>query len=101
MTAIPGQRATFHSRYVGAADRRDKRQKWPRLLEGLVCVVYCGDPRYLDPCDEREFAVVDRVTKEKAWFEMPSGATPEDVTGMIESTFAAPALRVDRLLWIV
>lgn len=101
MTAPAGQRASFHSQYAVQADRRDKHQKWPRLLECLVCVVSNGDPRYFDSCDEGEFAVVDTATKEKAWFEVPEGATPADVSGMVESTFAAPTLRVDRALWIV
>jgi hypothetical protein len=101
VTAVPEQRASFHSQYAVHAERRDKHRKWPRLLECLVCVVSNEDPRYFDTCDEGEFAVVDTATKEKAWFEMPDGATPADVTGMVESTFAAPALRVDRALWIV
>ena len=53
------------------------------------------------PPREGEFAVVDVVTKEKAWFEMPYGATPEIVRALIEGHFDAPAFRVGPKLWFV
>jgi hypothetical protein len=98
---VSPQRASFHSQYAVQSGSRDKHCKWPRLLECLIYVVRQEDPSYFDACDEGEFAVVDIATKEKAWFEMPKGAAPADITGMVESTFAAPALQVDLALWIV
>ncbi len=103
MTGIaPGShRGGFHYSYAVGVSQRSLRSKVPRLLECLLCVAQLGDPEYHDACEPGEFAVVDFMTKEKAWFERPPGATNEVVTGMVESTFAAVALQVLPSVWIV
>lgn len=100
---VTAHRGTFHERYLKAKDVRDhtSRVVWPRLLDCLVCVAQSDDPEYMQACDKGEFAVVDVVTKEKAWFEMPFNATPEIVTAMVESHFGASAFRVGPKLWFV
>ena len=98
LTALRG---SFHSRYSLAKEKRLCTTTGVRLLDCMLCVAPYGDPEYFDAPGAGEFAVVDVVTKEKAWFEMPHGCTPEMVTGMIESTFAATAYRVGNKLWFV
>ena len=95
------QRGTFHDSYIIPAGHRDRQNKPPRLLDCLLCVAQRDDPQYFFPCEESEFAVIDSVTKEKAWFELPAGASPEALTAMIEKAFALPALRVAPKLWVV
>ncbi len=48
-----------------------------------------------------EFCVVDIKTREKAFCDLPHGATPSSVKAMIESHFDASAFRVTDKLWIV
>ncbi len=95
------QRGSFHFRYAIRAQDRDKRNTSLRLMDWLVVVAQNGDPNYFQPCEAGEFAIVDLATKEKGWFELQSGLTPDQVTRMIESNFAAPALRVESWLWVV
>ncbi len=92
-------RGSFHSRYLRDSDKRPG--KTPRLLDCLIAIAATDDPDYFDAPEAAEFAVVDVVTKEKAWFEFPYGCTPEMVTGMIESTFASEAFRVGEKVWLV
>ena len=96
-----GKRGNFHSRYFFPRDDFDLRKKLPRLLDCMIVAAPPGDPDYFAACDPGEFAVVDVDTKEKAWFEIPAGATPEVLTGMIESHFACSALHVAEFLWVV
>lgn len=99
---IRAHRGNFHGTYVVKKENRHKGYaKWPRLLDCMVCVAQSDDPEYFDEPDAGEFAVVDVVTKEKAWFEMPFGCTPEIVHAMIEGLFGAPAFRVGSKLWFV
>lgn len=95
-------RGTFHMSYaIAKEDRHKARAKWPRLLDCLRCVAQSDDPEYFLEAMPGEFAVVDVVTKEKAWFEMPYGCTPEIVQAMVEGHFAAQAFRVGEKLWLV
>lgn len=95
-------RGSFHGAYVIPKERRDRRYAaFPRLLDCMVCVAASDDPEYMDAPDAGEFAVVDVVTKEKAWFELPYGATPEIVHALIEGHFGAQAFRVGDKLWFV
>lgn len=99
---LHAHRGTFHSAYVIPQEKRHKGYaKWPRLLDCLVCIAQSDDPEYLAAPDAGEFAVVDVVTKEKAWFEMPHGCTPEIAHALIEGHFGAPAFRVGNKLWFV
>lgn len=72
-----------------------------RLGDCLLFVAPTDGPDYFTPAHAGEFCVVDVVTKEKAWFEMPIGASPEMITGMIESHFDSSAFRVGNKMWFV
>jgi hypothetical protein len=97
----PG-RGNFHGRYLFPKTKEsDVRERGPRLLDLLLCVAPGNDPEYMDAPKAGEFAVVDVVTKEKAWFEMPYGCTPEIVKSMVESCFQCSAYRVGNKLWFV
>lgn len=99
---VTEHRGNFHQRYVIPAEKRHPiYAKFPRLLECMRCVAQSNDPEYFDEPDAGEFAVVDVVTKEKAWFEMPHGATPEIVHALIEGHFGSAAFRVGNKLWFV
>jgi hypothetical protein len=98
---LPSQRGSFHSQYIVPKGARDKSKTWPRLLDRLLCVAQVDDPDYLSPCGDMEFAVIDFATHEKAWFDMPPGATPDVLTRMVEEAFAATAFRADPKLWVV
>ncbi|MES2979732.1 MAG: hypothetical protein V4731_15015 [Pseudomonadota bacterium] len=94
-------RATFHNRYAIKRSTLAYRNNWPRLVECILCIAKDGDPDYFQPGAEREFEVVDLRTREKAWLEIPLGAAPEVLQGMIESHFACRAHRVSEWLWVV
>lgn len=101
---ITERRGDFHRPY--ALDKNRPYQpasegRTPRLMDHVMAVVASEDPDYMTDPAPGEFAVVDVVTKEKAFFEMPYGATPEIVTGMVSSHFAANAVRVGEKLWFV
>lgn len=95
------KRGNFHQRY--ALDKAHRAMNAPgwRLLDCLLCVAPKDDPDFLDDPAAGEFAVVDAKTQEKAWFEMPQGCTPDVVQGMVESHFAACAVRVAQKVWVV
>lgn len=95
------KRGSFHTNYALSKERRPVGRFTARLLDCMLAVAPHDDPDYFENPGPGEFAVVDVVTKEKAWFDMPHGATPEIITGMIENTFAASAFRVGPSLWIV
>jgi hypothetical protein len=94
-------RATFHDRYAISKTELSFRLTWPRLIECILCTAQEGDPDYFEPCGANEFEVVDLRTKEKAWLEIPKGARPEVLTGLIESHFACKSHRVSESLWVV
>lgn len=98
---LHAHRGSFHARYAKPKAERTPDQKGHRLLDCLKAIAPSDDPEYFMPAAAGEFAVVDVVTKEKAWFEMPHGCTPDMVTAMITSTFNADAFRVGNKLWFV
>lgn len=94
-------RGTFASSYAVPKDEKHIGNKLQRLGDCLLSVAASDDPDYFTPAQAGEFCVVDVVTKEKAWFDMPHGATPENVTAMIESHFDSSAFRVGNKMWFV
>ena len=96
-----GDRGTFHGAYLIPKDKRSPKATGWRLLDLLLWTVRWGDEHYLQPCDSDQFAVVDVVTMEKAWFDMPHGCTPDGVTSMVSSCFGVSAYRVGLKLWFV
>lgn len=96
----PGFRGTFQARYAQPQDRRTV-DKYHRLGDLLLVVAATDDPQYMTAAQPGEFAVVDVLTKEKAWFEMPHGCSPAMVTAMVESHFNSTAFRVGDKLWFV
>ncbi|MES2688081.1 MAG: hypothetical protein V4706_14760 [Pseudomonadota bacterium] len=89
-------RGTFRAHYS-----KPKTDKGPRLLDYVLTIAEEGDAEYLSAPCVGEFVVVDVVTREKAWFEVPTDFTPDNITGMIASTFAARAFRVGPRMWFV
>ena len=94
-------RGTFHQRYALPKNTEPLREKTHRLLDCLLSVASLGDADYLDQPKEGEFAVIDTWTKEKAWFEMPFGCTPDTVSMMVASNFNCGSFRVGNKLWCV
>jgi hypothetical protein len=92
-----GPRVGEHLRHHTGVQRD---MQW-RLMDLCLCIAASDDEDYLRCADPGEFAVVDVVTKEKAWFEMPFGATPHNITALIESHFNVSAIRVGEKLWFV
>lgn len=97
-------RGRFNSVYlIKKGDRYalGRAQRRLRLLDCMKAVVDETDPDYLGGANVGEFAVVDVVTREKAYFEQPEGYTPELISEMVESHFASRAFRVGHRLWFV
>lgn len=94
-------RGTFHQRYALPKNPHQFHGKTHRLLDCLISVAQMDADDYLDSPGEKEFAVVDTFTKEKAWFELPDDCTPEAVSVMIASNFNAGALRISTRIWCV
>ena len=94
-------RGSFRSVYAFKKDEPYRHGKGLRLLDCLICFWDHESGAYFNAPGAGEFCVVDVVTKEKAWFELPFGATPETITAMIRSHFAADAFRVGDRLWFV
>lgn len=95
------KRGTFADIYGFSRSELHWRHKWPRLLDCLLVVANGDDAEYFDPCAVDEFSVVDMHTAQKAWFEIPQGATPEVITGLVESHFASTARRITESTWAV
>ena len=94
-------RGTFHQAYALPKNTEPNREKHHRLLDCMLAVESLDGPGYLTAPKDGEFAVIDTWTKQKAWFEMPEGCTPELVSGMIASTFNAGAYRIAARVWCV
>lgn len=95
------RRGNFHTRYALDQSKLDHRHDGWRLLDCLLTVVPQTHAQFFDDAISGEFAVLDTVTMEKAFFEMPHGCTPEKVTNMAQSHFAATAHQIAPKLWIV
>ena len=99
---MTSKRGNFHGRYLTpkVPPRGALRTNF-RLLDCLLTVAPHTDADYMTAARIGEFAVVDVVTFEKAWFDMPPECTPEMVTVMVESCFMSKAYRVGNKLWFV
>ena len=98
---VSAARGSFRAAYAVIKTERSITSTLPRLLDHVLSIAEHGDDDYFVNAGGNEFAVVDVVTREKAWFEMPKGCTPDNITAMIESTFDASAFRVGSRLWFV
>lgn len=94
-------RGSFHGQYLKPVTQRDRRSKFPRLLDCLHVVAQRGDLHYLASPEKGEFAVFDLHRGEKGFFELPRGASAEVLHGMIEGHFGVAAERVSEFVWVV
>jgi hypothetical protein len=100
-TAQHSHRPRFTSAYAVPRNARHANAKGYRLGDCLLIVEVYGTPAFFTDTAADEFAVIDTVRKEKAWFEKPPGATVDSIAAMIESHFDASAFRADNRLWLV
>lgn len=101
-TAAPrGHRPRFTSAYAVPRNASASRAKGHRLTDCLLTVEQYGTAAFFVAAASQEFAVIDTMRKEKAFFEVPPGATVDSITAMIESHFDASAFRADAKLWLV
>ena len=98
----PG-RGAFHGAYSLPKERRDMAKKHRhRLLDLLLGICTKTMPAFMDhAAPDIEFAVIDLLREEKAFFEMPEGVDIDYVHSMIESTFNSRSLRIDDNTWVV
>lgn len=95
-------RGAFHGAYALPKEQRDiPRKHQHRLLDLLIGISTKTQPQFMAAAGEKEFAVIDLLREEKAFFEMPAGVTPEYVHSMIESTFNSRSLRIASRTWVV
>lgn len=94
-------RANFHSRYAVPKHKREATSTGYRLGDLIRVIVEPGEIESLNDAGPGEFAVLDLKTLEKAFLELPYGATPASVKAMIESHFDTHAIRATEKLWIV
>jgi hypothetical protein len=95
-------RGAFHGAYALPKEARDLHRKHQhRLLDLLIVISTKTHPQFMAAAAEKEFAVIDLLREEKAFFEMPDGVTPEYVHSMIESTFNSRSLRIAARTWVV
>jgi hypothetical protein len=94
-------RGNFRQRYAITGDNLPKNRTGWRLMDLCLAIAESDDAEYFADIEAGEFSVVDVVTKQKAWFEMPYGCTADQVTGMVSSHFNASAFRVGEKMWFV
>lgn len=94
-------RGNFHRPYAIKKTSWAKPYNGYRLLDWLTIIVPESDPEYLRGAEAGEFCVVDVVSREKAYFELPEQITPDMITGMASSHFDSTAFRVGPRLWFV
>jgi hypothetical protein len=94
-------RATFQSPYIVSKALRSQNGWGTRLGDQLLTVAESGSRDFLQEANAGEFSVFDLATLQKAWFEKPQNATPEQIEMMIEGHFDATALQVAERLWVV
>lgn len=96
------KRGAFHGAYALPAERRDLHRKHQhRLLDLLIGIATKTQEQFMDGASEKEFAVIDLLREEKAFFEMPEKVDADYVHSMIESTFNSRALRISSRTWVV
>lgn len=71
------------------------------LSNRLLAVSRRGDPQYLHLPEPGQFAVLDHQRGEKAFFQAPRGAHPEELRDLVEAHFELPAERVAEFVWAV
>lgn len=94
-------RATFHSRYAVPKSKREVTQTGHRLGDLIRVIVGPGEVDSLTDAAPGEFCVLDLKTREKAFLDMPYGATPASLKTMIESHFDTHAFRATEKMWLV
>ena len=77
------------------------RKHQHRLLDLLIGICTKAMPQFMDSAGKDEFAIIDLLREEKAFFEMPAGIDADYVQSMIESTFNSRALRIASRTWVV
>ena len=77
------------------------RKHQHRLLDLLIGIATKTQEQFMDAAEKTEFAVIDLLREEKAFFEMPDGVDADYVHSMIESTFNSRALRISSRTWVV
>ena len=101
-TPMTTTRGAFHGAYALPAERRDLHRKHQhRLLDLLIGIATKTQEQFMDGAQAKEFAVIDLLREEKAFFEMPDGVDAEYLQSMIESTFNSRALRINSRTWVV
>lgn len=71
------------------------------LSNRLLAVSRRGDLQYLHLPEPGQFAVLDHQRSEKAFFQAPHGAHPEELHDLIEAHYELPAERVAEFVWAV
>lgn len=95
-------RGAFHGAYSLPKERRDMMRKHQhRLLDLLIGICTKTMPQFMVNAEKTEFAVIDLLREEKAFFEMPQGIDTAYVHSIIESTFNSRALQIDANTWVV
>lgn len=77
-----------------------RRESTP-LAGHLLAVAQRGDREYLQQPAPGQFAVIDAQQREKAFFEVPQGASPGELRILIERHFELPAERVAEFVWTI
>lgn len=100
---MSGFRPHFQSPYAAPRNKRGTVNGGLRLGDLLEVVTKIGEDQFYHPPGEGEFAVIDAFRREKAFFEIPTGAEkhPDKVTALIEAHFDSPAMRIEQRLWMV
>ena len=93
-------RGRFCDSYALGKDRY-QRAKGLRLMDCELRRYAAGAEGYLDPLQKDEFAVVDTVTHEKAYFQAPQTLCVDAIGKMIANHFAAIPVRIAARIWIV
>lgn len=94
-------RATFHSRYAVPKHKREVTSTGYRLGDLIRVIVEPGEVESLEDAGAGEFCVLDLKTREKAFLELPYGATPDSLKALIESHFDTHAFRATEKMWLV
>lgn len=94
-------RATFHSQYSVPEHKREVTKKVHRLGDLIRVIVEPGEVESLTDARPGEFCVLDLKTREKAFCELPCGATIASVKTMVESHFDSHAFRATEQMWLV
>lgn len=95
------QRATFASRYALARQPHKKADRIRLMDCNLSVMDWHHAQGYMSAPGPNEFAVYDTVTRQKGYFETPSGHGPNEIGAMIEGHFAKTPCMIAERLWVV